>query len=64
MAKQSITVPKKLLGESYEAYNKRIAAWTRGEDVRSKVDLRDYKTCDFHMAPEREACSDKNGDRT
>jgi hypothetical protein len=48
MAKQQITVPKRLSGESEEAYHQRVEQWFK-EDVRTKVDLREFKTADFSL---------------
>lgn len=50
--KQAPTItdlPPKALGETDAAYNHRLASWLRGDDVRSKVDLREFKTADFHL---------------
>lgn len=40
-------------GESDKDHARRVAAFIRGDDVRVKTDLKDWKTCDFTMAPER-----------
>lgn len=55
--KQAGTVPKRLPGESDKAYDKRLAEWARDDSVRSKADLREFKTATFHFAPEREQSS-------
>lgn len=52
MTKQAPTltdIPPPLPGESDAAYNKRLAAFLAGEDVRTKTDLRGFKTCDFSL---------------
>jgi len=41
-------------GESDEAYYLRLAAFISGDDVRTKTDLRGYKSCDFHLDREYE----------
>lgn len=56
MAKQAPTItvlPQQLDGESDRDYERRIMAFLNGEDVRTVTDLRDFKTCDFHLAPEK-----------
>lgn len=54
MKKQPPTVPEQKPGESIKDYEKRVIEWTYADTARSKVDLREFKTCDFHMAPERD----------
>jgi hypothetical protein len=55
MAKQRPTtkgIAPRQNGESNDSYDRRIAEWRRGDHDRSKVDMREFKTCDFHLAPE------------
>jgi hypothetical protein len=54
MSKQPDNVPKQMPGESFKDYDKRVMEWAFKDTVRSKFDLRDFKTCDFHLAPERD----------
>jgi len=43
-------LPKREPGETAEAYWHRIAAWLAGEDVHSKVDLREWTgSLPFHL---------------
>jgi len=52
MTKQAPTItdfPERRSGESDRDYHRRVMAWITGEDVRTKTDLRDFKTCDFHL---------------
>jgi hypothetical protein len=56
MTKQKITITTQLAqrpGESDKDHEKRVAAFLRGDDVRSKGDLKDWKTADFTFAPEK-----------
>lgn len=57
MSKQPMTItalPMQKSGESDRDYARRIAAWIRGDDVRTHTDLSEFKTCDFHLAPEKD----------
>lgn len=49
MARQAMTIPLKKPGETYQEYAVRLDVWRRGDDVRSKVDLREFKTATFHL---------------
>lgn len=52
--KPTITeLPPRFIYESDAKYDSRIAAWLRGDDVRVKTDLKDFKSCDFTLAPEK-----------
>jgi hypothetical protein len=47
-------LPKKLEGESHEDHWKRVQRWLAGEDVRSKVDLREWTgSPPFHLNREK-----------
>lgn len=48
MPKQLPTFPKRLPNESYKNYYERLQEW-RKEPVRSKGDLKDFKTGDFSL---------------
>lgn len=50
--KQRPTVPPKRPDESDEQYSARLLAWIN-EEPRSKGDLKNWKSCDFTFAPER-----------
>lgn len=48
--KQRPTLPKKAPGESWRDYEARIKAWGRGNDVRTKADLKDWTgSPPFHL---------------
>lgn len=48
--KPTITnLPPRLPRETDLAYERRIAAFLCGDNVRSKADLREFKTADFHL---------------
>jgi hypothetical protein len=47
-------LPPRAPDEGDDAYNRRVAAFLRGDDIGTKTDLRSFKTCDFTLAPERE----------
>lgn len=49
-----MNLPPQREGESDRAFNKRLCDWMNGDDTRSKGDLRDWKSADFTMAPERD----------
>lgn len=56
-------LPKRLAGETDKVYWRRAGAWVRGDDVRSKGDLRGWATCIFHLSNEvatRERTNGKN----
>lgn len=44
-----VSLPERLEGESDKSYQRRLAAHIRGDDVRSKGDLREFKTADFSL---------------
>lgn len=57
MSKQKPTVtdlPPKREGESDKDYEHRLMASLYGDDIRSKGDLRDWKSADFSLASERD----------
>jgi hypothetical protein len=51
--KQTATItdlPERKPGESEKDYSRRLADWVRGEDVRTKTDLRGWTGCPpFHL---------------
>lgn len=52
MKKQAPTItdiPPRMPGESDRDYEKRLAAFLAGDDVRTRTDLRGWKTCDFSL---------------
>jgi hypothetical protein len=54
MTKQAPTltmdhIPQRMPGESNRAYWRRWMAFISGEDVRTRTDLADFKTADFHL---------------
>ena len=56
MSKQKSTIAQQLEqrpGESDAAWSKRVRAFINGDDVRVKTDLKDWKSCDFTLAPEK-----------
>ncbi|WP_162918509.1 hypothetical protein [Taklimakanibacter deserti] len=56
MSKQRPTITTQLEkrpGESDKDHERRVAAFIRGDDVRVKTDLKDWKSCDFTLAPEK-----------
>lgn len=56
MPKQKPTTlmpPQPIQGESEIAYKRRLSAFLRGDDVTSKVDLKEWTGCPpFHVAQE------------
>lgn len=53
MSRQQGTVPKKRPDETDEAYALRLVAWSNGEDIRSKTDLKDWTgSFPFHLNKE------------
>jgi hypothetical protein len=45
-----LSLPKQEKGESDEKYYRRVRNWLNGEDVRTKVDLRDWTgSPPFHL---------------
>jgi len=54
MKRTSITLPIKQKGENWKAFAARVERWVKGEDVRSRTDLRDWTGSQpFHL--DREA---------
>lgn len=48
------SLPPRQKGESERDYEKRIVAFLHGDDIRTKGDLKDWKSADFTFAPERD----------
>ena len=49
----NITLPKRIKGESWEDFSKRVERWRRGDDVRTKTDLKDWTgSPPFHLNKE------------
>jgi hypothetical protein len=47
-------LPQKQDGESWEAFSQRVDRWRKGEDVRSKTDLRNWTgSLPFHLNREK-----------
>lgn len=47
-------LPARLAGESDKTYWRRASAFLRGDDIRSKGDLRGWASCIFHLNREPE----------
>lgn len=45
-----VSLPKRISGETDKQYERRIAAWLSGDDVRSKADNREWTgSSPFHL---------------
>lgn len=50
MQRPTVTdLPERRPRESDREYYDRVQAWLNGEDVRVKTDLKDWKSCNFHL---------------
>ena len=53
----TLDIPQPREGESPAAYDRRLSAFVRGDDVRSKVDLREWTgSMPFHLNKEKSQC--------
>lgn len=45
-------LPARKPGEPDKVYWRRASAWVRGDDIRSKGDMRGWASCIFHLSNE------------